>query len=96
MCAPPRCSRWTGRWPAERITPARENFRQCAAQMAWACSTTARAAGTCRLELGRVVAAGRNEEVLRTLPGLGADAVIHLAAPTRRLRKRSRVAGLLR
>jgi hypothetical protein len=27
MCAPPRCSRWTGRWPAERITPARENFR---------------------------------------------------------------------
>src|ERR1039458_6706797 len=30
------------------------------------------------LGAGRVVAAGRNEQVLRTLPSLGADALIHL------------------
>lgn len=33
------------------------------------------------LGAGRIIAAGRNEEVLRTLPGLGADATIRLNEP---------------
>lgn len=37
------------------------------------------------LGAGRVVAAGRNGEVLKTLPELGADSIIHLDAPRREL-----------
>jgi NADPH:quinone reductase-like Zn-dependent oxidoreductase len=39
------------------------------------------------LGAGRVVAAGRNQQVLGTLPGLGADAIIHLDAPADELRE---------
>ena len=39
------------------------------------------------LGAGRVVAAGRNEQVLRTLNALGADATIHLDQPDRELRE---------
>lgn len=37
------------------------------------------------LGAGRVVAAGRNEQVLETLPGLGADAIIALDQPDQKL-----------
>jgi NADPH:quinone reductase-like Zn-dependent oxidoreductase len=39
------------------------------------------------LGAGRVVAAGRNQQVLGTLPGLGADAIIHLDASADELRE---------
>jgi NADPH:quinone reductase-like Zn-dependent oxidoreductase len=38
------------------------------------------------LRAGRVVAAGRNERVLETLPDLGADAIIALDQPDRELK----------